>query len=66
MRTYSRRDIIEFIYSEYPSSDPEIKEIIHRCSIQFIKMKEEDFVEYVNKNAPFVLERLRKNTYYIR
>jgi hypothetical protein len=65
---YSRRDISELIYSEYfdSSPNPEMKKILQRCVIAFIKMREEEFIDYVNDHAPFVLERLRKNTYYLR
>lgn len=65
---FSRRDISELIYSEYFDNDPnsEMKGVLHRCVMAFIKMREEDFIEYVNDHAPFVLERLRRNTYYLR
>ena len=65
-KIYSRREIIEFIYTEYPAEDPSMKKIIHNCVIHFIRMNEEAFIEYINEHAPFILERLRKNTYYLR
>jgi hypothetical protein len=63
---YTRRDIIEIIYSEYPTEDPHMKGIIRKCVLHFIKMNECDFIEYIKEHAPFILERLRRNTYYLR
>ena len=65
-KIYSRREIIEFIYTEYPTDDPDMKKIIRKCVLHFIRMNEEEFIEYINEHAPFILERLRKNTYYLR
>jgi hypothetical protein len=65
---YTRRDIAEMIYSEYFSDnmDKATKEVLKSCILHFIKMREDEFIKYVQENAPFILERLRKNLYYIR
>ena len=65
-RIYSRREIIYLFYTEYSEASKDIGDIMNRIVLHMLRWSEDDFIEYCNSMFPFKLERIRKNTYYLR
>lgn len=65
-KIYTRREIALLFYTEYNKDGETTEKIIQKAIKPFMSWPEHIFIEYANSTFPFNLERLRKNTYYLR
>lgn len=66
MRVITRKEVLDLIYSEYDNADPETAKVVNTVKRIFLRMSEEEFMEFANIKMGFNLSPIRKNTYYLR